>query len=141
MKACVLKQPSPVETSPLVYGEAPNPKPMAMRCSFEFAHAAFAERISMSWRGNSQNARHHIIPGHQVVGTIEARGERSALLSSWGARWDTLAAPHMWHLQLLFSRWPRICATAPNSLAIRVDGGYAEYMVAPEEFVMIYPTK
>lgn len=39
----------------------------------------FAERISTLSKGELPERRRHVIPGHQVVGTIEARGDRLTL--------------------------------------------------------------
>ena len=103
MKACVLKQPSPVETSPLVYGDAPNPQPVGNEVLIRVRSCGICRTDLHVVEGELPERKSHIIPGHQVVGTIEALGERSTLFPLRRTRWDTVAAPHMWHLQILFS--------------------------------------
>ena len=138
MKACVLKQPSPVETSPLVYGEAPNPKPIGNEVLIRVRACGICRTDLHVVEGNSQNARSHIIPGHQVVGTIEALGERSALFPL-GAR---VGIPWL-HRTCGICRY---CSRAAENLCesaeftgYTANGGYAEYMVAPEEFAYALP--
>ena len=69
MKACVPKQPRPVENLYWSMAKIPVRSQSGMTCLFEFAHTVFAGTDLTSSRGNAQSAK-SIIPGHHVVGRV-----------------------------------------------------------------------
>ena len=109
-----------------------------MRCSFEFAHAVFAERISTSSRANSQSAKARSFQVIRLSGPIEALGEHSTPFPL-GAR---VGIPWL-HRTCGICRY---CSRGAENLCEKAEftgytanGGYAEYMVAPEDFAYELP--
>ncbi|HWD98630.1 MAG TPA: alcohol dehydrogenase catalytic domain-containing protein, partial [Bryobacteraceae bacterium] len=74
MRACVLKSPAPVETEPLEWREAPRPEPGPDEVLLR-VHACGVCRTDLHVvEGELPVRKPHVIPGHQIVGTVEARG-------------------------------------------------------------------
>lgn len=138
MKACVLSTPSPVEKSPLLYRDVPKPQPLASEVLIHVKACGICRTDLHVVEGELPPRKRQIIPGHQVVGTIEALGERSALFPL-GAR---VGIPWL-HRTCGICRY---CSRAAENLCesaeftgYTANGGYAEYMVAPEEFAYALP--
>ena len=138
MKACVLSTPSPVERSPLVYCDVPKPTPSGSEVLIRIGVCGICRTDLHAVEGDLSQRICQIIPGHQVVGTIEARGESSSRFpigTRVGVPWlhrTCGVCPH--------------CSRGAENLCERADftgytvaGGYAEYMVAPEEFLYSLP--
>jgi propanol-preferring alcohol dehydrogenase len=138
MKACVLKQPSPVETSPLEYREVPKPAPVANEVLIRVRACGICRTDLHVVEGELPERRCHIIPGHQVVGTIEARGERSTLFAI-GARVGTPWLHRTCGTCRYCSRGAENLCDNSEFTGYTANGGYAEYMVAPEGFLYELP--
>jgi len=79
-----------------------------------------------------------VIPGHQVVGTIEAFGAGAHKFQA-GARVGVAWLHHTdGTCQYCRSGAENLCDN-PTFTGYSVDGGYAEYVVAPEDFVYPIP--
>lgn len=79
-----------------------------------------------------------VIPGHQVVGVVEACGENAARFApgarvgvAWLNRTDGTCA-------YCRAGAENLCDN-PSFTGYTVDGGYAQYIVAPEDFVYALP--
>jgi len=138
MKACVLKQPSPVETSPLVYGDAPNPQPVGNEVLIRVRSCGICRTDLHVVEGELPERKSHIIPGHQVVGTIEALGERSTLFPL-GARVGIPWLHRTCGICRYCSRGAENLCEMAEFTGYTANGGYAEYLVAPEEFAYELP--
>jgi len=83
-----------------------------------------------------------VIPGHQVVGVVERVGERVAMGGSHVQPGDRVGIPwlHQTDGKCEYCRAGKenLCEAAEFT-GYTVDGGYAEYIVAPEEFVYRIP--
>ena len=76
MKAWTLDKPAAVESRPLVPSECPIPQPAADEVLVK-VHACGICRTDLHVvEGELRTRKSKIIPGHQVVGTIEAVGAR-----------------------------------------------------------------
>src|SRR6266436_8471601 len=76
MKAWTLDKPAAVESRPLVLSECPIPQPAADEVLVK-VHACGICRTDLHVvEGELPTRKSKIIPGHQVVGTIEAVGAR-----------------------------------------------------------------
>ena len=79
MKACFLSTPAAVETNPLQYGEFAKPEPAGGEVLVRVQVCGVCRTDLHVVEGELPPKRSPVIPGHQVVGRIEARGaERSA---------------------------------------------------------------
>jgi propanol-preferring alcohol dehydrogenase len=140
MKASVLRAPAPIETNPLDFCDVPVPKPgtgeilVRVRCcgvcrtDLHVIEGELPPRISP------------VIPGHQVVGTVESGGEGSQRFST-GARVGIAWLHHTdGSCEYCRSGAENLC-DHPSFTGYSVNGGYAEYIVAPQDFVYPIPTE
>src|SRR4029077_8904858 len=83
-----------------------------------------------------------IIPGHQVVGAVEKLGERLAAGARTFAVGARVGIAWLHHpdapCQFCRSGAENLCDN-PAFTGYSVDGGYAEYIVAPQDFVYAIP--
>ena len=138
MKACVLVSPAPVESNPLRIVELPKPQPAAGQVLVR-VHACGVCRTDLHVvEGELAPRKSPIVPGHQVVGIVEENGIHAARFQP-GAR---VGIPWLYQTCGVCE----YCRAARENLCERavftgwmVDGGYAEYVVAPEDFVYALP--
>jgi propanol-preferring alcohol dehydrogenase len=138
MKACVLVSPAPVESNPLRIVELPEPKPAAGEVLVR-VHACGVCRTDLHVvEGELAPKKSPVVPGHQVVGVVEANGAHASRFQP-GAR---VGIPWLHQTDGVCE----YCRSARENLCERavftgwmVDGGYAEYVVAPEDFVYALP--
>ena len=138
MKACVLTTPHPVETSPLVYRDVPSPQPAGREVLVRVYACGICRTDLHVVEGELSPRKGQIIPGHQVVGTIEAQGDRSsrfAIGTRIGIPWLNQTCGTCAYC----SRGAENLCENAQFTGYTVDGGYAEYMVAPEEFLYELP--
>jgi propanol-preferring alcohol dehydrogenase len=140
MKACVLAGPAPVETNPLQYTEVPVREPGKDEVLVRVSHCAICRTDLHVVEGELPRRKSPIIPGHQVVGIIEKAGKEATRFSlgarvgiAWLNRTDGTCAYCRAGAENLCDR--------PDFTGYTVDGGYAEYIVAPEQFVYEIPEK
>jgi alcohol dehydrogenase, propanol-preferring len=74
MKAAVLRKNGPIESSPLVLEDFPDPVPAAGELLVKVKCCAICRTDLHVIEGDLKAVRLPIIPGHQVVGTVEALG-------------------------------------------------------------------
>jgi propanol-preferring alcohol dehydrogenase len=138
MRAYQLHSPAPVDDNPLVWSEVDVPEPGDAEVRIK-VHACGVCRTDLHVvEGELATRRSPVIPGHQVVGTIDKPGSRARRFPSGrrvGVAW----------LHRTCGRC-RFCASGRENLCDEpaftgwtVDGGYAEYVVAPEGFVYPIP--
>jgi propanol-preferring alcohol dehydrogenase len=138
MKACLLRSPGPVETNPLDFTDVANPKPAKGEVLVRVAACGVCRTDLHVVEGELPPTKSPLIPGHQIVGSVEACGE--------GANWFPVGARvgipwlHKTCQVCEFCRAGKenLC-DAPQFTGYTVNGGYAEYIVAPQEFVYAIP--
>jgi propanol-preferring alcohol dehydrogenase len=138
MKACVLKQPALVETSPLEYIEVPKPKPIGDEVLIRVHTCGICRTDLHVVEGELPKRKGQIIPGHQVVGTVEALGEHSTLFPL-GTRIGIPWLHRTCGVCTYCSRGAENLCEKPEFTGYTANGGYAEYMVAPENFAYELP--
>jgi propanol-preferring alcohol dehydrogenase len=138
MKAWVLKKPGPVSDHPLQLEEVPNPVPSDDEVLIEVNACGICRTDLHVVEGELPVRRTSIIPGHQIVGRIAGNGASVKGFSSgervgvaWLHRTDgvcefCLAGRENLCERAMFTGWT-------------VDGGYAEYVVAPANFTYHLP--
>lgn len=138
MKACILSMPRPVETLPLAYEEVPKPTPGRSEVLIRVRACGICRTDLHVTEGDLPPRKQPIIPGHQCVGSIEAVGQDATRLrigARVGVPWLHRTCGACVYCR---RRAENLCENAEFS-GYTVDGGYAEYMVAPEEFVYELP--
>jgi alcohol dehydrogenase, propanol-preferring len=138
MKACVLPKPAPIETNPLVYGEVPAPQPAQGEVLVRIHYCGVCRTDLHVIEGELPLRKSPVIPGHQVVGEVEGLSE-SAHRFRIGARVGIAWLNHTDGVcEYCRSGAENLCDN-PAFTGYTVDGGYAEYIVAPEDFVYPLP--
>jgi propanol-preferring alcohol dehydrogenase len=138
MKACILASPAPVESNPLRIVELPKPKPAAGQVLVRVSACGVCRTDLHVVEGELTPRKSPIVPGHQVVGVVEENGAHASRFQP-GAR---VGIPWLYQTDGVCE----YCRSARENLCEHavftgwmVDGGYAEYVVAPEDFVYALP--
>jgi propanol-preferring alcohol dehydrogenase len=136
MKACLLRSPAPVESNPLSLEETPVPQPGDGEVLVRVRACAVCRTDLHVVEGELPPRKSPVIPGHQVVGVIEQLG-RGAHRFAPGTRVGIAWLHHTdQNCPYCLSGRENLCDN-PSFTGYTVDGGYAEYAVAPEDW--IYP--
>jgi propanol-preferring alcohol dehydrogenase len=138
MKACVLRTPAHVETNPLVYAEVPTPQPAEGEVLVRVRACAVCRTDLHVVEGELPVRKSPIIPGHQVVGIVEALGDGAQRFRQ-GARVGIAWLHHTDGTCEYCREGEENLCDHPEFTGYTVDGGYAEYIVAPEQFVYSIP--
>jgi len=136
MRAMVLHEPKPVEERPLRLEERPSPQPAPDEVLIKVLACGVCHTDLHTVEGELALPRLPLIPGHQVVGEIALLGssvQGHCLGERVGVAWLHLsdgkcAFCHSGHENLCLH---------PQFTGLQADGGYAEYLTAPADF--IYP--
>jgi propanol-preferring alcohol dehydrogenase len=138
MKAMVLDEIAPIETSPLHLREVSAPLPGPGEVRLRVQCCAVCRTDLHVIEGDLPRQKLPIIPGHQVVGVIDAVGEgcnRLRIGQRVGVAW----------LRHTCGRCP-FCRSGRENLCAEqrftgyhADGGYAQLAVAPEDYVYELP--
>ncbi len=138
MHAMVLNNPAPIEDSPLIWSEMSDPAPahgevrVAVRC------CAICRTDLHVIEGDIHPPAFPIIPGHQIVGVVDALGPDCRRLKA-GMRVGVAWLRHACGVC-------RFCVSGRENLCefsrytgFHANGGFAQYAVAPEDFVYELP--
>ncbi len=138
MKACFLSTPAAVESNPLHYEEFKTPEPGAGEVLVRVQVCGLCRTDLHVIEGELPAKLSPVIPGHQVVGRITSRGagaERFAVGTRVGVAWLHKTDGICEYCR----RGEENLCDAPLFTGYSVNGGYAEYIVAPEGFVYAMP--
>lgn len=138
MRAWVVERPGPIDSHPLRLVERPIPEPGAGQIRVKVAVCGVCRTDLHLAEGDLPPRRPGTVPGHEVVGHVDRLGPgvtRVRLGQRVGAAW--LAATCG---RCRFCRQGRenLCLE-PSFTGWDIDGGYAEYLVAREDFVYALP--
>lgn len=138
MKACLLNAPARIESNPLQFADVPMPDPGKGEVLVRVRACGVCRTDLHVIEGELAPRKSPIIPGHQVAGVIEKMGEgskRFALGARVGVAWL-----HKTDGVCMYCRLgaENLC-DHPEFTGYTVNGGYAEYIVAPEDFVYALP--
>jgi len=138
MRAMILDAPAPIESHPLRLADVPIPEPAADEVLIRVRACGVCRTDLHVVEGDLETVRSPIIPGHQVVGTIEAvgssvddreKGERVGV--AWLHRTCGCCS-------FCTSARENLC-DSPEFTGWTVQGGFAEYLVAPAGFTYPLP--
>ncbi len=74
MKAMLLDRPAPIETSPLREGQVAPPEPDTGQIRLRISHCGVCRTDLHIVEGDLPSQKRPVIPGHQIVGEVEAVG-------------------------------------------------------------------
>jgi len=138
MKACLLNSPARIETNPLQFTDVPLPKPGKGEVLVR-VHACGVCRTDLHViEGELPPRKSPVVPGHQVVGVVEKLGEVSRRYAI-GARVGVAWLHHTDGVCEYCRMGEENLCDSPTFTGYSVDGGYAEYIVASEDFVYALP--
>lgn len=138
MKAFTLKNPSPVESHPLELVELPIPRPGRDELLIKVSACGICRTDLHVTEGELAVRRDRIIPGHQIVGTVQEMGSNVSdfeVGQRVGVAWLRRTCGEC-----------RFCSTGRENLCESADftgwtkdGGFAEFTVAPAGFAYPLP--
>jgi alcohol dehydrogenase, propanol-preferring len=138
MKAQLLTHYSSVDYSPLELVDSPRPEPNAGEVLIKVADCGVCHTDLHLVEGELPYKNLPIIPGHQIVGTIHESGEK---VTRW-KKGDRVGVPWLYSAcgQCEFCKTGRenLCDSG-RFTGYHVNGGFAEFVVAKEEFVYRLP--
>lgn len=136
MKAMVLKKIAPIETSPLELQEMEKPSLGYKEVLIRVEACGLCHTDLHTIEGDLPEVKLPIIPGHQVVGQVVEAGSHSSRFKVGdrvGVAWLYTTCGRC---SFCLSGQENLCLQA-RFTGYHVNGGYAEYIVASEDFV--YP--
>lgn len=140
MKAMVLKKPKPVDENPLELMEAPIPTfgPDEIRIKVNTCGICHTDLHTVE--GELPLMKRVLIPGHQIVGRVESKGEKVSKFQIG----DRVGVPWLYSTcgkcGFCLKDKENLCENA-RFTGFHVDGGYAEYMVVQEKFAYPIPER
>ncbi|MGH9402475.1 MAG: zinc-dependent alcohol dehydrogenase family protein [Terriglobia bacterium] len=138
MKACQLRSVAAVETHPLEFRDAPDPEPGSGEVLVRINACGVCRTDLHVVEGELPPKRPSVIPGHQIVGLVEELGPGASRYKVG----DRVGIPWLHHTcgvcEYCRAGKENLCDNAAFT-GYTVDGGYAEYTVAPEKFVYPIP--
>src|SRR2546425_395115 len=138
MKACLLRSPAAIETNPLVFTDVKTPEPGKGEVLVCARVCGVCRTDLHVIEGELPPRKSPVIPGHQVVGVVEKRGEnarRFAIGARVGVAWLDRTDGTCEYCR---AGLENLCDN-PMFTGYTVDGGYAEFIVAPEDFAYAIP--
>jgi propanol-preferring alcohol dehydrogenase len=138
MRAWTIDHPAPIDRHPLGFGELPEPTPGPLEVRVRVRACGVCRTDLHLAEGDLAPRRPRVVPGHEVVGTVDLLGEgaqRFELGERVGVAWlrRTCGA----------CRW---CRTGRENLCVAPlftgwdeDGGFAEYAVVDERYAYALP--
>ena len=138
MQAIVLDEIARIETSPLHLRDVPDPVPGAGEVRLRVRCCGVCRTDLHVIEGDLPKAKLPIIPGHQIVGVVDALGAECRKLRL-GQRVGAAWLRHTCGV----CRWCRagienLC-TEQRFTGYHADGGYAQFAVAPEDYLYELP--
>jgi len=138
MKAMVLSASAPIETSPLALGELPKPDPGPGQIRIRVRVCGVCHTDLHTVEGELTLPRLPLVPGHQIVGVVDALGTgvtRFRVGDRVGVPWLHHACGGCDYCQ---RGAENLCESA-RFTGLHVDGGYAQYTLAPADFAYPIP--
>jgi propanol-preferring alcohol dehydrogenase len=134
----VLRQTRPVEELPLAEETLPAPEPGPGRVRIRVSACGVCHTDLHTVEGDLELPRLPLVPGHQIVGVVEAAGPGVSALEEGdrvGVPWVHETCGKCEHCA---ADRENLCDEA-RFTGLHVDGGYAEFTTAPERFAYPLP--
>jgi propanol-preferring alcohol dehydrogenase len=138
MKAMRLRAPRPVEEEPLALEQVPPPEPSRGEVLIQVTACGVCHTDLHTVEGDLALPRLPLIPGHQVIGRVVKSGSGATRFAEGdrvGVTWFHASCG-----ACTFCREQRenLCLSA-RFTGLHADGGYAEFMVVPEDSAFPVP--
>ena len=148
MKAMLLRRIAPVESAPLEWVELPTPEPGPGEVRIRVRCCAVCRTDLHVIEGDLPQAKMPVIPGHQIVGTVDKLGPPLAVsqpragfaAAQLGQRVGVAWLRHTCGRCEFCTRGQENLCESARFTGYHADGGYAQYAVAPADFVYELPS-
>ncbi|MBI5343600.1 MAG: zinc-dependent alcohol dehydrogenase family protein [Deltaproteobacteria bacterium] len=138
MNAMLLREVRPIEASPLSLAEVPLPSPGPGEIRVKVSACGICRTDLHVIEGDLPPVRMPLIPGHQVVGTVDRQGEGATRFPA-GTRVGIAWLRHTCGACAFCRSGKENLCEAPLFTGYHRDGGFAEYAVVPEAFAYALP--
>ena len=139
MKAMLLNKFAPIDQSPLELTDIPVPEPGAEDILIRINVCGICHTDLHTIEGELPDVKLPIISGHQIVGNIEKMGSKASRFKEGdrvGVAWLYSTEENCKYAQL---GKENLCDNA-RFTGYHANGGYAEYIVIPEQFAYPIPS-
>ena len=134
----LLKKFAPIDQDPLQLVDLPVPEPGPEDVLLRIKVCGVCHTDLHTVEGELPEVKLPIIPGHQVVGTVEKMGEKASRFKEGervGVAWLYSSCTRC---EYCTRENDNLCESA-RFTGYHVNGGYTEYMVIPEKFAYVIP--
>ena len=139
MKAMIVEKRAPLEERPLQWIERPIPEPKTGEVLIRVEVCGICRTDLHVVEGELPVHKNPVVPGHQVVGEVVRSGREAARFQAGdrvGVAWLWAACGACFYCL----RGDENLCELPQFTGYDVDGGYAEYITAPEAFIYPLPS-
>ena len=138
MKAWVVERPGPIDAGPLVAVDLPAPDPGPGQVRLRVSTCGVCRTDLHLAEGDLAPHRPRTVPGHEVVGVVDAVGEGATRFRS-GERAGIAWLRHTCGVCRFCRRGDENLCLSPRFTGWDDDGGYAEYAVVDEDYAYRLP--
>jgi alcohol dehydrogenase, propanol-preferring len=138
MRAWAVASPGPIDGGPLVAVERPIPSPGPCEIRVRVSVCGVCRTDLHVAEGDLPPHRDHVIPGHEIVGVVDAVGEGPVRFSV-GQRVGIAWLRHTCGVCRFCVRGAENLCVAPLFTGWDADGGYAEYAVVDSGYAYALP--
>lgn len=146
MKVMLLRRPRPAEERPLELADLPLPEPGPGQVRIRVRACGVCHTDLHTVEGDLPLPRLPLVPGHQIVGVVEARGPALSEVEGGGTSrleiGQRVGVPWLYRTcggcEFCRRGLENLCAEA-RFTGLHADGGYAETMVAHQDFAYPIP--
>lgn len=136
----MVKEFAPIDRNPLELVDIPVPEPGPEEILIRNKVCGVCHTDLHTVEGELPQVKLPIVPGHEVVGIVEKRGENASRFSEGdrvGVAWLFYACGEC---EFCLRGNENLCIT-PRFTGCSVNGGFADYMVVPEKFAYVIPER
>ena len=138
MKVMLLREPKPAEQRPLELSSLPLPKPKSGEIRIAVRACGVCRTDLHTVEGDLPLHKLPLVPGHQIVGVIDARGKGADRF----AEGQRVGVPWLYHTcggcEFCHCGLENLCQDAQFT-GLHANGGYAEAMVVPQDYAYPIP--
>lgn len=138
MRAWVVEEPRPIDEHPLRLVEREAPEPGAGEVRVRVSACGVCRTDLHVAEGDLPVRRPEVVPGHEVIGTVDARGPQAGRFAE-GDRVGIAWLRRTCGTCRFCRRGDENLCTEPRFTGWTDDGGYAEYATVPEDFAYPVP--
>lgn len=138
MRAWVVRRPKPIEEGPLTLTDRPVPEPGPRQIRVRVATCGVCRTDLHVAEGDLPPLREEIVPGHEVVGVVDALGPDAGRFSPGTRVGIPWLGGTCGTCRFCRSGRENLCLT-PTFTGYEADGGYAEFAMVHEEYAYTIP--